>query len=62
MSRRIRFDVASVDALRAFQALTRHSSPDEGVFAEKTRNPDAITDIRSGVGGEEDARKQKDID
>ena len=37
MSISMRCDVRSVDALRAFQALTRHSSPDEGVFAEKAR-------------------------
>ncbi len=29
--------------------VTRHSSPDEGIFAENPGNPDAIADIRSGV-------------
>jgi len=47
MSRGIRCGVNSADALRAFQALTRHSSPDEGIFAENPGNPDAIADIRS---------------
>jgi hypothetical protein len=61
MSRGVRFSLRSVDALCAFQALTCHSSLDEGIFAETTRNPEAITDIRSGVGGKEDAGKQKDI-
>lgn len=61
MSRSIGFGVKSVDALCAFQALTRHSSLDERIFAEKARKHDVITDIRSGFGGEENARKQKDI-
>jgi hypothetical protein len=37
MSRGVRFSLRSVDALCAFQALTRHSSLDEGIFTEKSR-------------------------
>jgi hypothetical protein len=49
MSRGMRCGVRSVDALCAFQALTRHSSLDEEIFAENPGNPDAIADIRSRV-------------
>jgi hypothetical protein len=53
MSKSVRCDVRSVDALHAFQALTRHSSPDEGIFAEKPRNHRAFTEIRKRGGGAE---------
>jgi|GEM_PF-5976261 len=53
MSRRSRFSVASVDALRAFQAVTRHSSPDEGVFAEKVGKHNDFSEIGRAAGGEE---------
>ena len=54
MSRGVRFSLRSVDALCAFQALTRHSSLDEGIFAEKPRNHRDFKEIRNRAGGAED--------
>jgi len=51
MSRGVRFSLRAVDALCAFQALTRHSSLDERIFAESFGNPEDTSGTREAVRG-----------
>ena len=51
MSKGKGFGVRSGDALCAFQAVTRHSSLDEGIFAEKARKHEDTNGTRAIVHG-----------